>query len=190
MLSRFCELCECPPRTRSLQTKHVHMASPVLRKASTNTCRWRTPLTLGTHPSLLPPYYVPPEITQVETSSNMAAVTPVTNGAYEILCSSRSSLGPSLAHLRRKIKTTAELCGASHVNIKPPYPGWKPDLESHVLKVGGGDDDDFSFSCRVGCSLWGSRARASLLGSVPRPQLCTGLACALSMRAKTVSCFV
>ena len=55
---------------------------------------------------------------------------------------------------------------------------------------GGGDDDDFSFSCRVGCSLWGSRARASLLGSVPRPQLCTGLACAFSMRAKTVSCFV
>ena len=143
------------------------------------------------HPPLpLPPYYVPPEITQVETSSNMAAVTPVANGAYEILCSSRSFLGPSLANLRPKIKTTAELCGASHVNIKPPCPGWKPDLESHVLKVGGGDDDDFSFSCRVGCSLWGSRARASLLGSVPRPQLCTGLACALSMRAKTVSCFV
>ncbi|CAM9348359.1 unnamed protein product, partial [Laminaria digitata] len=71
----------------------------------------------------------------VETSSNLAAVTPVTNGDYEILCSTRSSLGPSLAHVRKKIKTAAELCGASHVNVKPSYPGWTPDLDSHVLKV-------------------------------------------------------
>lgn len=38
--------------------------------------------------------------------------------------------------VRRRIKTAAELCGASEVELRPAYPGWKPNLESDVLKVG------------------------------------------------------
>ncbi|CAM9740717.1 unnamed protein product, partial [Hapterophycus canaliculatus] len=81
----------------------------------------------------------------VETSSNLASVTPVKagggsgagdqKGTYEILCSTRSSLGPALEAVRRRIKKAAELCGASDVLRRQAYPGWRPDLQSHALKV-------------------------------------------------------
>ncbi|CAM9513569.1 unnamed protein product [Pylaiella littoralis] len=80
----------------------------------------------------------------VETSSNLAAVTPIQrvesesagrNGTYEILCSTRSSLSPPLEAVRSRIKTAAELCGASHVLRRQAYPGWQPNLQSNVLKV-------------------------------------------------------
>ncbi|CAN0563159.1 unnamed protein product, partial [Ectocarpus sp. 12 AP-2014] len=74
----------------------------------------------------------------VETSSNLASVTPIKgaqggdageNGTYEILCSTRSSLSPPLEAVRRRIKTAAELCGASNVLRRQAY------LQSNVLKV-------------------------------------------------------
>ncbi|CAM9620742.1 unnamed protein product [Ectocarpus fasciculatus] len=81
----------------------------------------------------------------VETSSNLASVTPIKgvqggedaggNGTYEILCSTRSSLSPPLEAVRRRIKTAAELCGASNVLRRQAYPGWQPNLQSNVLKV-------------------------------------------------------
>lgn len=82
---------------------------------------------------------------QVETSSNLASVTPIKSGkgsdagdkqdTYEILCSTRSSLGPALEAVRRRIKKAAELCGASDVLRRQAYPGWRPDLQSNALKV-------------------------------------------------------
>lgn len=78
----------------------------------------------------------------VETSSNLASVTMVPSAnmgekrvTFEILCSTRSSLGPSLEAVRRRIKTAAELCGSSSVDLRPPYAGWQPDLGSNVLQV-------------------------------------------------------
>lgn len=88
-----------------------------------------------------------PFLVQVETSSNLASVKPIEdaekgsaggNGTYEILCSTRSSLSPPLEAVRRRIKTAAELCGASNVLRQQAYPGWQPDLQSNVLKVTGG----------------------------------------------------
>lgn len=81
------------------------------------------------------------ELTQVETSSNLASVSRTvpdseTPGfSYDILCSTRSSLSSSLEAVRRQIKTAGELSGASDVTIRPPYPGWQPDLGSNALKV-------------------------------------------------------
>lgn len=82
-------------------------------------------------------------LAQVETSSNLASVTPIKtdnqgNGTYEILCSTRSSLSPPLEAVRGRIKKAAELCGASNVLRRQAYPGWQPDLQSNVLKVTGG----------------------------------------------------
>lgn len=85
-------------------------------------------------------------VCQVETSSNLASVTPIDkgdsgsgavgdDGTYEILCSTRSSLSPPLEVVRRRIKTAAELCGASNVLRRQAYPGWQPNLQSNVLKV-------------------------------------------------------
>lgn len=80
----------------------------------------------------------------METSSNLASVTPIKtaekdvvggSGTYEILCSTRSSLSPPLEAVRRRIKKAAELCGASNVLRRQAYPGWQPDLQSNVLKV-------------------------------------------------------
>ena len=96
------------------------------------------------------PTYLPPKTdrlaAQVETSSNLASVTPIKTaeqsgaggngtGTYEILCSTRSSLSPPLEAVRRRIKKAAELCGASNVLRRQAYPGWQPDLQSNVLKV-------------------------------------------------------
>ena len=69
----------------------------------------------------------------VETSTNLATVR-ATDSEYRVQMSSRSSVGSALQALRRKIRATAELAGAS-VEEGDGYPGWKPDLESEVLKV-------------------------------------------------------
>jgi dipeptidase D len=68
----------------------------------------------------------------VETSSNLAAVH--TEGdAVSVLISVRSSIRSSLFALRERATVAAELAGAS-VEHNDPYPGWKPDLKSAVLK--------------------------------------------------------
>jgi dipeptidase D len=55
-------------------------------------------------------------------------------GKLEILTSSRSSVASALAALRRRIRATATLAGAE---IEEPegYPGWQPDVSSHLLEV-------------------------------------------------------
>lgn len=69
----------------------------------------------------------------VETSTNLATVR-AADGAYEISLSSRSSVASALTALRQKIRAAAGLAGAS-VEEGDGYPGWKPDLESAVLKA-------------------------------------------------------
>jgi dipeptidase D len=48
--------------------------------------------------------------------------------------SSRSSTASALAALRRRIRAIGELAGAG-IEEGNGYPGWKPDLDSEVLKV-------------------------------------------------------
>jgi dipeptidase D len=69
----------------------------------------------------------------VETSTNLA-VALEEGGKLRILMSSRSSVASALAAVRRKIQATASLAGAE-VEQESCYPGWKPDVSSHLLEV-------------------------------------------------------
>ena len=69
----------------------------------------------------------------VETSNNLATVKG-SNGSLVITTSSRSSVDAELDALRRRIRATAELAGAT-VEEHPAYPGWKPNLDSALLEV-------------------------------------------------------
>jgi dipeptidase D len=69
----------------------------------------------------------------VETSTNLASIKINENNAY-IHCSTRSSIKSALQDLRDRIHAVAELSGAK-VTEENPYPGWKPNLESKLLKI-------------------------------------------------------
>jgi dipeptidase D len=69
----------------------------------------------------------------VETSTNLATVALKDDNAH-IGLSSRSSIMSALQDFRDRIKATAELAGAQ-VEEETPYPGWKPNLESNILKL-------------------------------------------------------
>ena len=69
----------------------------------------------------------------VETSTNLATVK-ADNGSLVITTSSRSSIDAALEALRRRIRATGLLAGAT-IHESPAYPGWKPNLDSHLLSV-------------------------------------------------------
>jgi len=69
----------------------------------------------------------------VETSTNLAKVSISENKAMLHL-STRSSIKSALQDLRDRIHAVAELSGAK-VSEEQPYPGWKPNLDSNILKL-------------------------------------------------------
>ncbi|MDZ7288435.1 MAG: aminoacyl-histidine dipeptidase [candidate division KSB1 bacterium] len=69
----------------------------------------------------------------VETSTNLAIVTSKRN-KLSIHCSTRSSVQAALQATRDRIRAIAEFAGAK-VKEHEGYPGWKPNLNSEVLKV-------------------------------------------------------
>ena len=69
----------------------------------------------------------------VETSINLATVKPHDN-QVTVSLSSRSSIDSALEALRRQVRASGVLAGAS-VTEDTPYPGWKPNLESRLLEV-------------------------------------------------------
>lgn len=69
----------------------------------------------------------------VETSTNLAAAH-LDFDHLEVLMSTRSSVASELEALRARIRAIAHLAGAD-VKEETPYPGWKPNLDSHVLRV-------------------------------------------------------
>jgi len=69
----------------------------------------------------------------VETSTNLATVSIKDNKA-NIGMSTRSSIKSALQDFRDRIRATAELSGAK-VEEDNPYPGWKPDMNSNILKL-------------------------------------------------------
>ncbi len=71
--------------------------------------------------------------TLVETSTNLATVTVNENEAV-IGLSTRSSIKTALQDFRDRIHAVAELSGAK-VTEEKPYPGWKPNLNSNILKL-------------------------------------------------------
>ena len=69
----------------------------------------------------------------VETSINLATVKQHGN-QVTVSLSSRSSIDSALESLRRQVRASGMLAGAS-VTEDTPYPGWKPNLESRLLEV-------------------------------------------------------
>ncbi len=53
---------------------------------------------------------------------------------FLIHLSTRSSIKSALQDLRDRIYAIADLAGAK-VTEEKPYPGWKPNLESNILKI-------------------------------------------------------
>lgn len=70
----------------------------------------------------------------VETSTNLAAVKQGDGSEVRVLMSSRSSVASALEWIREKIEAVGLLAGTG-VTHHDGYPGWKPDLDSEVLKV-------------------------------------------------------
>lgn len=68
----------------------------------------------------------------VETSTNLAKVR--SNDALEIMMSSRSSVNSALEATMQSIRAIGELAGAK-VEEGSMYPGWKPNLDSKLLKI-------------------------------------------------------
>jgi dipeptidase D len=69
----------------------------------------------------------------VETSTNLATITTNENKIV-IGMSTRSSMGSALQAVRDSIHSIGTLAGAK-VEEKAPYPGWKPNMDSQILKV-------------------------------------------------------
>lgn len=69
----------------------------------------------------------------VETSTNLAVARPE-DGCLFVMCHARSSIAGSLTAVRRRIRSIGELAGAE-VSQDDAYPGWQPDVDSHLLDV-------------------------------------------------------
>ena len=69
----------------------------------------------------------------VETSINLATVKQA-GDQLTVSLSGRSSIDSALESLRRQVRGNGVLAGAA-VTQDTPYPGWKPDLNSHLLEV-------------------------------------------------------
>ena len=69
----------------------------------------------------------------VETSSNLAAVK-MADGKAVVTTSQRSSVMSAREMMAEKIEALFSCAGAKVVH-KFPYPGWKPDVNSNILKL-------------------------------------------------------
>ena len=69
----------------------------------------------------------------VETSSNLASIRTEDN-SVKIVTSQRSSTASSLKNVCNTVAAAFQLAGAE-VNVADGYPGWKPNMDSHLLKV-------------------------------------------------------
>jgi dipeptidase D len=74
-----------------------------------------------------------PEIAGLAESSTNLALIRCAKAKAEIICSSRSPIGPALEAVRASLKSLAVLSGAK---IRQPeaYPGWAPNLRSPLLQ--------------------------------------------------------
>ncbi len=70
----------------------------------------------------------------VETSTNLAVVKTAENNTIIAQCLMRSSVDSSKEELAERISATFRLAGAKVV-LAGAYPGWKPNMDSEILKV-------------------------------------------------------
>jgi len=69
----------------------------------------------------------------VETSNNLA-IASVKEGKFEAYCLTRSSVDSAKEATAWKIAAVFQLIGAD-VNLSGEYPGWKPNMDSAILKT-------------------------------------------------------
>lgn len=70
----------------------------------------------------------------VETSTNLASVKMVSPGKIRVGTSQRSSLTSARRMAGAKVEATFRLAGAE-VTHESEYPGWQPNMNSHILEV-------------------------------------------------------
>lgn len=70
----------------------------------------------------------------VETSTNLASVKMIDKNKVQIITSQRSSVESAKYDMMRQVETVFLLMGAD-VSHGDGYPGWKPNLDSEILKV-------------------------------------------------------
>lgn len=70
----------------------------------------------------------------VETSNNLASIKTVEGGRIRVETSQRSSTESLRNSTAEMVKSIFELAGA-RADIRDPYPGWKPNADSAILKV-------------------------------------------------------
>ncbi|WP_204345009.1 aminoacyl-histidine dipeptidase [Psychroserpens algicola] len=91
-------------------------------------------LTRAIYAALNGVYRMSPDIPDlVETSNNIARVI-VKDGQIKIGCLTRSSVESSKWDLANMLRATFELTGCE-VSFDGDYPGWKPNMDSDILKV-------------------------------------------------------
>lgn len=82
-------------------------------------------------------YRMIPEIPDVvETSNNLAMIT-MDDKKIEVCCLTRSSVESRKDELVEVLDSTFRLAGASSVVFSGAYPGWQPNVKSHVKDVMG-----------------------------------------------------
>lgn len=69
----------------------------------------------------------------VETSTNLASVKMVKNNMI-VHTSQRSSIESAKHNAARRVSSAFNLCGG-HVDFSDGYPGWKPNMDSAILKT-------------------------------------------------------
>ena len=74
-----------------------------------------------------------PEVTEVVETSNNVAIVKSNGETVEVKCLIRSSVESRKEELASMIESTFTLAGAK-VEFSGAYPGWKPNLESPILK--------------------------------------------------------
>lgn len=70
----------------------------------------------------------------VETSTNLASVNMRRQGVIEVVTSQRSAITSARRMMAAKVEACFKLAGAE-VEHTSEYPGWKPDVDSHILKL-------------------------------------------------------
>ncbi len=91
-------------------------------------------LTRALYAALNGVFRMSPDIPElVETSNNIARVI-VKDGHIKIGCLTRSSVESSKWNLANSLRAAFELTGCE-VELSGDYPGWKPNMDSDILKV-------------------------------------------------------
>ena len=79
-------------------------------------------------------YRMSPDITGLVQSSNNVARVLVSDGAYSVLCLTRSAVDSEKMDLAAAIRSTFELVGAA-VSFGGSYPGWAPNPDAGIVKL-------------------------------------------------------